>query len=120
MSVRAQERETYIQCKDLDQVISRRELCPASKEQFKFEKLDEKSIARLKKPYSYIQTVTRRLPVEVAQELLAAAGKIRIAWVVYLLRDVGRKTTLPRHAIATPNTYCAKKRRDGVAAYCRK
>ena len=86
VAVRSQKHEIYIQCKDLDEVTSREEICTALKEQFKLEEFGEASIVSLRKAYGGTQTATMRLPVESAQKLLAV-GKIRIGWVVYRLRE---------------------------------
>ena len=86
VTVRTQKHEVYIQCKDLDEVTSKGEICTALMEQFKLEELAEESIVSLRKAYGNTQTATLRLPVDAAQKLLAA-GKVRIGWVVCRLRE---------------------------------
>ncbi|CAD7081162.1 unnamed protein product [Hermetia illucens] len=85
-AVRAQKHEIYLQCKDLDEVTSKEEICIALKEQFKLKELTEESIVGLRKAYGGTQTATIRVPAEAAQMLLAA-GRVRIGWVVCRLRE---------------------------------
>ncbi|CAD7080141.1 unnamed protein product [Hermetia illucens] len=71
-AVRAQKHQIYLQCKDLDEVTSKGEICTALKEQFKLKELTEESVVGLRKAYGGTQTATIRVPAEAAQMLLAA------------------------------------------------
>ena len=84
--VRARKQEIVVECKDLDEVTSREDICAALKQQFNLGDIDQSAIKRMKKAYGGTQTAIISLPAESAIKLITA-GKVRVGWVVCRLRE---------------------------------
>lgn len=90
--VRTLTHRTTIECKDMDEVTTKDEICSAIKEQFGLEEFTESDIISLRKAYGGTQIAVVSLPAKTARTLLEK-GKIKIGWCVCRLRE---RTTLTR------------------------
>ncbi|CAD7081211.1 unnamed protein product [Hermetia illucens] len=70
--VRARKQEIVVECKDLDEVTSREDICAALKQQFNLGDIDQSAIKRMKKAYGGTQTTIIGLPAESAIKLITA------------------------------------------------
>ncbi|XP_037898457.1 uncharacterized protein LOC119643184 [Glossina fuscipes] len=81
--VRSLKQRGTVECRDVDEITSKRDICEAIKSQYGLAKAE---IVGLRKAYGGTQTATISLSQEEANKLLAG-GKLRVGWVVCRLRE---------------------------------
>ena len=75
-----------IECKDLDEITTKDEICQALRSQLGIQSVQERDILRLRKAYGGTQTASISLTLEAAKRAITAS-KVRIGWVVCRLRE---------------------------------
>ncbi|KAI8117567.1 Gag polyprotein [Lucilia cuprina] len=78
--------ETLIECKDLDEVTTKEDICTALKNQLNAPALEESVVKHIRKAYGGTQIAKISLPDEVAQKALKL-GKLKIGWSVCRVRQ---------------------------------
>lgn len=91
-NIRSRQHETTIQCRDLDEITTREEICQAFAKELGLESVPLATVKTLRKAYDGTQTAVISLPTESANKLIAL-NKVRIGWAVCRIRE---KTTLQR------------------------
>lgn len=86
-AVRTISQESTIECRDLDEITDKQDICMALTNQFGIANVNESAIKSLRKGYGGTQTATISLPVETVNKLLEA-GKVKIGWTVCRLREI--------------------------------
>lgn len=84
--VRASTNQVAIECRDLDEITTKAEVCEALRNQLGLLALQEQNVVGLRKAYGGTQTATISMSAEMAKKALAA-GKARIGWVVCRIRE---------------------------------
>lgn len=84
-TVRALTQEIVVECRDIDEVTTEKELREELIEQFSLGEIGEAASIRLRKAYGGMQIATIKLPAAEANILLAK-GSIKVGWVICPLR----------------------------------
>ncbi|KAI8118185.1 Retrovirus-related Pol polyprotein from type-1 retrotransposable element R1 [Lucilia cuprina] len=84
--IRTHERKICVECRDIDEVTTKEEICTALINQFGAEDINEANIKSLRKGFRDTQTAIINLPIDVAKKVLKA-GKVRIGWVICRIRE---------------------------------
>lgn len=79
--------EMIIECKDMDEITTKGDICVALEEQLQTSGLEEEQIKSIRKAYGGTQTAKISLPLPLAKKALSL-GKIRIGWSICRLREV--------------------------------
>ncbi|CAD7080111.1 unnamed protein product [Hermetia illucens] len=85
-AVKMSKDSVVIECKDLDEVTTKSEICEALQTQLGLQSVSESNVLRLRKAYGDTQIASISLPIEAAKKAIAV-GKVRIGWVVCRLRE---------------------------------
>lgn len=85
-TVKSLQHRTTLECKDIDEVTTKEDICKAISSQFGLSGVSETDIVSLRKAYGGMQTATISLPAASAKNLLEA-GKIKIGWVICRIRE---------------------------------
>ena len=80
-----------IECKDIDEVTTKEEICTAIREQFGIEEKALTEAISLRETFGHTQTALISLPAESAKKLLDAS-RIKIGWVVCRIRERAKIT----------------------------
>ncbi|KAI8116712.1 putative 50 kDa protein in type I retrotransposable element R1DM [Lucilia cuprina] len=78
--------ETLIECKDLDEITTKADICAALMGQLNAPALEESVIKNIRKAYGGTQTAKISLPDALAQKALEM-GKLKIGWSVCRVRE---------------------------------
>lgn len=84
-NVRAIKNEVSIECRELDEIATKEEICEALCKQFNIDNLDVSAVKSLRSTYGSTKSATINLPVDIANRLVEA-GKVKIGWSVCKLR----------------------------------
>lgn len=87
MEVKTHKEEIIIECKDMDDITTKWEICNAFEEEFEISNLKEDNIKSIRKAYGGTQTAKISVPVDVASKVLGI-GKIKIGWSVCRIREI--------------------------------
>lgn len=91
VEVKTHREELMIECKDLDDITTKREICLAFGNALEIPNLEEAAIKSLRKAYGGTQTAKLCLPVDIASRALEL-NKIKIGWSVCRIREISIPT----------------------------
>lgn len=83
--VRALSQRVTIECRDLDEITTKEDICEALKKQLLLKTVSADDIT-IRKAYGSTQTASIKLPVEEAKKALAA-GVLKVGWTVSRIRE---------------------------------
>lgn len=84
--IKARREEQVIECKDMDDITSKLEICSALSTALDLPGLDENIVKSIRRTYGGTQTAKISLPVAEARRALKV-GKIKIGWSICRLRE---------------------------------
>lgn len=84
--IKTRKQEVRVECRYLDEVTTKEELCNAVMNVLGVEGIKESAIKRLRKSYGNTQTAIISLPVDLGSKLLKI-GKMKVGWVVCRIRE---------------------------------
>lgn len=85
-TVRTLSHRISIECRDIDEITTKEEICSALNELLGSEGVAPTDVVSLRKAYGGMQTATVSLPANMAKSLLNV-GKVKIGWSVCRLRE---------------------------------
>ena len=91
-AVKSLSQEVLIECKDLDDVTTKKDVYQALISQFGLRNLEESAVRSIRKHYGGTQVAVISLPFGTAKKVLEV-GKIKVGWVVGRLREVNKVPT---------------------------
>lgn len=78
---RSLSQETMVECKDLDEITTKEDICQALIEQFAIESLEDWAIKSIRKAYGGTQTAIISLSIATVHKLIEP-GRVTIEWTV--------------------------------------
>lgn len=89
--VNARISETVIDCKDMDDITTKSEICEAFAKAFNLTSLEESAVRSIRKAYGGTQTAKVSLPTDVAHKAIEMR-RIKIGWSVCRIREAATVT----------------------------